>query len=82
MKRLERCKLTVAEDIAHAVLYIASVDHYMVGLAAEGLSFDDLSDAKQILIDMENADSKGQHRYDLAFTVLEAYCQSEHRCSL
>lgn len=71
-----------AQHIATACLKIAAANHYLVGLVGDDLSFDDLSDAKQILITLENADTKHQHRYDLAFMVLDAYAQRVHRCAI
>lgn len=75
----------VSVALMTAALKIASANHYMVGFDAsstEGLSFDDISDANQLLIDTENTDTKQQHKYDRAFMVLDALCFRLHRAHL
>lgn len=76
---------STGRDLVTAALKIAATNHYMVGFAADttdGVSFDDLSDAKQLLIDMELQDAKQTHRYDLAFHVLDALCMHIHNCHI
>ena len=76
---------TLGQQIASAALRIAAANHYLVGFDSEtarDLSFDDLSDAKQILINIENADTKRQHKYALAFDILAMYCRRVHHCDL
>lgn len=73
---------TPAQHIADACLKIAAANHYLVGFTVEApeFSWEELSGAKQILINIENADPKCQHNYDLAFDVLQAYCWRVHHC--
>lgn len=62
-----------AEQLAHAMLQIAKVNHYMVGLV-DRVSADEVAAAQQILITGQNAlRSVGalHRRYELALDLLE-----------
>ncbi len=79
---------TIAERLALAAMKIAQVNHYMVGFNAveiDGISFDDYSDAHQILVDRELRllDKGSKSRIiDLAFRVLSDACYRQHHVNL
>lgn len=83
MTKAHRDSVT-AHQIARAALAIARANHYLVGFepsTTDGLSADDLADAKQILINRENAAAeprtasarRERHVIDLAFEVLASF---------
>ena len=70
---------TTAVSLANAAMAIAKCNHYMVGFdseATEGVSLDDIRDAKRILVDHElqhGESGRGaatKSTYDIAFSVL------------
>lgn len=64
---------TRTEDLAEAMLAIARVNHYMVGLV-EPVTYDELTGAQQVLIDQQNAQPEGSEVWqqcDLALDLLE-----------
>lgn len=67
-------KWTPAEQLAGAYLAVATVDHHMVGVI-HPFDYDLWSEAKQILIDQQNAISEkaaSLYRcYDIALDMLE-----------
>lgn len=81
---------TTSQHLASAALKIAEVNHYMVGFDAgqtETISFDDFSDANQILIETEiqhktNGRPRNNAQFDRAFMVLDLLCFHQHRAHL
>lgn len=79
---------TTAERLADASIKIARANHYFVGFdpaTTDGISYDDYTDAYQILITRENADKqtvKRQQFYDLAMGVLGSACYRQHHTRL
>lgn len=77
-----------AQQIADASIAIARANHYLVGFdlvgMAEGISFDDYSDAHRVLVDMELASQaplKAQ-LFDRAFSALNDACYKTHKVHL
>ena len=69
-----------AKHLAKACQKIAQANHYMVGLDAAwtaGISYDDFSDARRILVDAEV--SRPSRAAALALDVLAMACKAQHR---
>lgn len=74
MPTISNASQTRPEQLAYAMLAIAKVDHYMVGLV-ETVTWEEASAAEQILIEAQNTLlNVGGHehkRYNLAIDLIE-----------
>jgi len=63
--------VVLPKHLADAVLHIARVNHYLVGLASTTFDLDDLDAAEQILIEVQNAGPQKGRRYDVLDRALD-----------
>lgn len=70
---------TRPEQLADALIAIAATDHYMIGLA-EKVTLDELRDAEQILIEIQNStptNSRYWSELNAALDICENYIRKE-----